>query len=120
MVDVKKDAGLSSRSGLVKRLKFVAGIQVAPDDRDDILEAIKILEAPLSEQRTINPIEVSVDRFLKWVESCDGGLVGDSRVAIDAQKRILRQFIEFLQGDEWLKSHVEYANRNPSAERNER
>lgn len=44
-------------------------------------------------------VEEQVQRFIHWVSSCDSGsLTGNSRVAIDAQKRVMRQLDEYLEG----------------------
>ena len=62
---------------------------------------------PSSEQAT-------PEKFLRWLEACNSpSLRGESRVAMDAQIRVFRQFLDYLRGNEWLVTNVEHANRAP-------
>lgn len=43
---------------------------------------------------------VKVSKYRNWLNFCDRDLIGNSRIAIDAQKRALRQLEEYLdEGD---------------------
>jgi hypothetical protein len=58
-------------------------------------------------------IQRGPEKFLRWLESASkiNSMRGDTRVAMDAQVRVMRQYLEYLRGDEWLMREVEHANR---------
>lgn len=65
--------------------------------------------------KSVSPTEVSVARFLTWVKSCDRGLMGDSKIAIAAQIRVLQQLIGYLQGDEYIAACIADAEKRTDA-----
>jgi hypothetical protein len=84
--------------------------RTSPDDWPDAMlvtaeELRDILESELAA-----PADRTVAKFKHWIDSTPSdSLTGDSRVAMQAQKRVLRQLVEYLGGDEELVAYIELA-----------
>lgn len=78
------------------------------EERDLIVKALRAYGS--DGPKSVSPTEESVRKFKVWTERCCRDIhSGDSKIACDAQIRILRQLLEYLGGDEYLALHVEDA-----------
>lgn len=113
LITALRDANI----GFLPGVGTVYNVALSPLERDTLIQALEALKpsaAPEAARTTISPTEVSVRKFKVWVESCDRGSFpkdSPSDLAIKAQISVLRQLLEYLSGDDYLRTHVEHANK---------